>query len=174
MDLSEKRAAVGELYETHFERVARYIAVRIGDIQEAQDLAGEVFLRALRSVASYKETGAPLEAWLFKIAHNIAIDHLRKKRRRPASMPLDDTLPVPAADGIPGEGLEREQETERLRQAMKQLSEAQRRVLALRFGGMMTSEQAARVLGKSPVSVRVMQSAAVKKLRESLGGSEGK
>ncbi|MBI2866930.1 MAG: sigma-70 family RNA polymerase sigma factor [Chloroflexi bacterium] len=167
-DAGQKRAAVAALYETHFERVARYIAVRIGDISEAEDLASEVFVRALRSVADYKESGAPMEAWVFRIAHNIAVDHLRAKGRRPAAVPLDAVPSAANIGGDPTESLERQEEVQRLHEGIRELSEAQRQVLALRLGSEMTAEQVAQVLGKKPGAVREMQSAAIKKLRELL------
>jgi len=165
-DLARKQAAVERLFETHFERVARYIAIRIGNMSDAEDLASEVFVRALKTVDTYKETGAPMEAWLFRIAHNIAIDYLRQKGRRPA-VPLDETLPLAARDN-PTEDVERDQEVEELKKAVAQLTEAQKQVLALRFGSEMTSEETAEVMGKKPGAVREMQSAAIKKLRELL------
>ena len=165
-DLARKQSAVERLFETHFERVARYIAIRIGNINDAEDLASEVFVRALKTVDSYKETGAPMEAWVFRIAHNIAIDYLRQKGRRPA-VPLDESLPLAARDD-PSEDAERKQEVEELNRAVAQLSEAQQQVLALRFGSEMTSEAAAEVMRKKPGAVREMQSAAIKKLRELL------
>jgi RNA polymerase sigma-70 factor (ECF subfamily) len=158
---------VAALYETHFERVARYVAVRIGNVSEAEDLASEVFLRALRGVDSYKETGAPMEAWLFRIAHNIVVDHYRKQSRRPASVPLDEAFSLGISHN-PSERLERHEEIQRLNRAMEQLSEAQRQVLALRFGGEMTSEQVGEAMGKKPGAVREMQSAAIRKLRQVL------
>ncbi len=145
-------------------RVTRYIAVRIGNSAEAEDLASEVFVRALRSVDTYKETGAPLEAWVFRIAHNIVVDHLRKKGRRPGSIPLDDAPPVRFLED-PTERAEQDEELGELKRAMEQLSEGQRQVLALRYGAGLSSEEAAQALGKKPGAVREMQSAAVKKLR---------
>lgn len=167
-ELAGKRAAIAGLYETNFERVARYIAVRIGSIDEAEDLASEVFVRALRSVDRYQDTGAPMEAWLFKIAHNLTVDHLRSRSRRPRLVPLDEDDPVPGKDN-PGEDLERQEEVRQLQKAMEQLSDAQRQVLALRFGSGLTSEEAATVMGKKPGAVREMQSAGIKKLRQILG-----
>jgi RNA polymerase sigma-70 factor (ECF subfamily) len=166
-ELARKRAAVAELYETHFERVARYVAVRIGNMDEAEDLASEVFVRALRSVKDYKETGAPLEAWVFRIAHNLVVDHLRSRSRRPSPVPLDEDAPV-ASQHNPGEDLESQEEVRQLQQAMAQLTPAQRQVLTLRFSSGMTSEQVAEVMGKKAGAVREMQSAGIKKLRQIL------
>jgi RNA polymerase sigma-70 factor (ECF subfamily) len=163
----EKRAALTALFETHFERVSRYIAVRIGNRSEAEDLASEVFVRALRSVESYKETGAPLEAWVFRIAHNIVVDHLRRQGRRPGSIPLEDAPPVSREEN-PSARLEHEEELQGLRRALEKLSEAQRQVLALKFGAELSSEQIAQAMGKKPGAIREMQSAAVKKLRSIL------
>jgi RNA polymerase sigma-70 factor (ECF subfamily) len=166
-DLADKRALVTALYETHFDRVVRYVAVRIGSVSEAEDLASEVFVRALRGVGSYKDTGAPMEAWLFKIAHNIVVDYFRKQSRRPASVPLEETFPLDNSHN-PDEGLERSEEIRQLYQAVRQLSGDQQQVLALRFGSEMTSEQVGQVMGKKPGAVREMQSAAIKKLRQVL------
>ncbi len=160
------RTALVQLFDTHYERVARYIAVRIGNIDEAEDLASEVFLRALRAIDSYKDTGAPMEAWLFKIAHNGVIDHLRHRQRRPAPVELNEALATIDARETLDDRLERTDEMRQLHQAMEKLSDAQRQVLALRFGAGMTSEEVAGVLGKKAGAVREMQSAAINKLRQ--------
>lgn len=165
-DGSPNRTALVSLFETHYERVARYIAVRIGNMDEAEDLASEVFVRALRAIDSYKDTGAPMEAWLFKIARNSVIDHLRERRRRPPPTELNEALGGPDGKDGPDDRLEHAEEVEMLKQAMEHLSDAQRQVLALRFGAEMTSEQVATVVGKKPGAVREMQSAAISKLRQ--------
>jgi RNA polymerase sigma-70 factor (ECF subfamily) len=152
--------------------VSRYISVRIGDFSEAEDLASEVFIRAVRAADTYRDRGAPLEAWVFKIAHNIVVDHLRKKSRRPASHPIDEAFSL-AGPQDPQKEVEKKQEAEFLHRALKHLSEAHQQVLALRFGAEMTSEEAAQVLGKKPGAVREMQSAAIKKLRQVIGVTAG-
>jgi RNA polymerase sigma-70 factor (ECF subfamily) len=116
--------------------------------------------------------GAPLEAWVFKIAHNIVVDHLRKKSRRPDSDPIDEAFSL-AGPQDPQKEVEKRQEAEFLHRALKQLSDAHQQVLALRFGAEMTSEEAAHVLGQKPGAVREMQSAAIKKLRQVLGAIAG-
>ncbi len=162
--VSQTREAIAAHYETHFERIARYIAVRIGHISDAEDLASDVFVRALRSADSYKPSGAPMEAWLIRIAHNIVVDYLRKKGRRPSNQPLEEGSELPG-NSNPTESVEKEEELKVLHKKMGQLSEAQRQVLSLRFGAEMTSEQIAQVLGKNAGAIREMQSAAIKKLR---------
>lgn len=138
--------------------------MRIGDVSEAEDMASEVFARAVRAADSFKETGAPMEAWLFKIARNIVVDHHRKRSRRPSHAPLDDTVTLQTERGNPDESVERQEEIARLRRAMEGLSEAQRQVLCLRFGAELTSQQVAEVMGRKPGAIREMQSAAIRRL----------
>lgn len=171
---ARRRDAVAELYETHFGRVARYAYVRIGNMAEAEDLASEVFVRALRSVDNWKDTGAPMEAWIFRIAHNLVVDLLRRRSRRPAATPLEDVPPDHAENPDMDSHMEHQREMAELQKAMQQLSQGQREVLALRFSDAeMTSEQVAEVLGKKPGAIREMQSAAIKKLRSILA-AEGR
>lgn len=172
-DTVSRQTAIVALYESHYERVVRYIAARTGAAAEAEDLASEVFVRALRAAGSFSETGAPLEAWLFKIARNISVDYSRRKSVRPAHVPLEENLPLEDPES-PSDELERQDEVRSLGQAMTQLSEAQREVLALRFGSQMTSGQAAAVLGKKPSAVREMQSSAIKKLRDIMREQENR
>jgi RNA polymerase sigma-70 factor, ECF subfamily len=165
--LDGNRTALVQLFETHYERVARYIAVRIGSIDEAEDLASEVFVRALKAIDSYRDTGAPMEAWLFKIARNSVIDHLRDRQRRPRPAELNEGVAtMERRDANPDEQMEYTEDVNSLNQAMERLSEAQRQVLALRFGAEMTSEEVAQVVGKKAGAVREMQSAAISKLRQ--------
>src|SRR3989304_8582699 len=84
-DKAEARARyeieLASLYEEYYDRIARYACVHIGDRCDAEDLAGDVFLKALKSLDSYEERGVPMQAWLFRIAHNLVVDYLRKKTK---------------------------------------------------------------------------------------------
>ena len=168
-DAARTRDAIAALFETHFERVARFIYLRTGSTADAEDLASEVFVRAVRSAASYVDTGAPLEAWIFRIARNISVDHLRKQSRNPSSVPIQEAASLPDPGGRPEETAELHDDLRMLQEAMGQLTEAQQEVLSMRFSDAeMTSNEIATVLGRSPGSVREMQSAAVKRLRQIL------
>ena len=80
--IENNEAKLTGLYEEYYDRIARYAYVRIGDKSDAEDLAGEVFLKALESLKSYKERGVPMQAWLFRIAHNLVVDYFRKTAKR--------------------------------------------------------------------------------------------
>ena len=74
--------AFAKLYEEYFDKIYRYIALKIGDRTEAEDMTQQVFLKALKSISSYKRTEVPFSAWLYRIAHNLTVDHFRKSGRQ--------------------------------------------------------------------------------------------
>lgn len=160
-----KEATLAALYNEYYERIARYVFVRLRDQAEAEDLAGEVFLKALESLDSYKERGIPMQAWLFKIAHNIVVDHFRKTAKR-KTVPIDNVQITAEFD------LQRTAEANielaRVTKAMEQLTSVQRRVIELRFFSGLTSEEAGQVLKKRAGAVRELQSAAIRRLRKLL------
>ena len=160
-----KEATLAALYDEYYERIARYVFVRLRDQSEAEDLAGEVFLKALESLDSYKERGIPMQAWLFKIAHNIVVDHFRKTAKR-KTVPIDNVQITAEFD------LQRTAEANielaRVTKAMEQLTPVQRRVIELRFFSGLTSEEAGQVLKKRAGAVRELQSAAIRRLRKLL------
>ena len=89
-DRSQRDAnALAELYEEYYDRVARFIAVRVGNHDLAEDMAGEVFLRAVEGLGSIEQRQIPLHAWLFRVAHNLVVDHYRRSSRR-QSVPLEE------------------------------------------------------------------------------------
>ena len=161
--IRDNETKLANLYEEYYDKIARYAYVRIGERTDAEDIAGEVFLKALQSLKSYKERGVPMQAWLFRIAHNLVIDYFRKTKKQ-QTVPIDNiqleanTNPVTMA--------ETNIDIERMKQAMLQLTEEQREVLRLRFFGGLTSREAGDILKKSDGAVREMQRAAIEKLRK--------
>lgn len=165
MERSSKEAALVALYNEYYDKIAHYIFARLGDRAKAEDLAGEVFLKALESLESYKERGMPMRAWLFKIAHNLVVDYIRRAVKR-KTVPIETVEVVAESD--PQALAETSIQLARLASALNQLNPAQRQVIELRFFGGLTSEEAGRILNKSSGAVREMQSAAIKHLRKLL------
>ncbi len=158
----EKQEALANLYEEYYDKIARYIFAKLGDQTQAEDLASEVFLKALRSLDSYEERGIKMESWLFRIAHNLIVDHLRKAtKHRTITI---DTVEIESEED-PVKIAETNIEFEKVSQAMKKLTKEQREVLELRFFGGLTSKETGNVLKKSDGAIRHMQHAAVEKLR---------
>ena len=160
-----KESQLASLYEGCYDSIARYAYARIGNRADAEDLAGEVFLKALESLKSYKERGVPMKAWLFRIAHNLVVDYLRKMTKR-KTVSIDTAQIESSAN--PLTIAEKNIELDRVSKAMEQLTAGQRQVLSLRFFAGLTSKEAGHVMGKSDGAVREMQRAAIEKLRKLL------
>jgi len=162
--------AFAQLYEQHFDRIYRYVALRMGDKIEAEDMTQQVFLNALQSISSFKWKGIPFSAWLFRIAHNQVVDYLRKKAKQ-ATVPLPLDEPPASGDSNPQLTAEHRLDIEQLLLATKRLTEAQREVIALRFTSELSIAQVAKVMGKSQGAVKALQHSAIVALRKTLSAA---
>ena len=156
-----------DLYEALYDRIARYVTARTGSRDLGEDLAAEVFVRAVESIGSFRERGAPIEAWLFRIAHNLVVDHYRRSARRPAVV-LDDAMQIAGSADTAAE-VEQRLAMERVRQMMEHLNPAQQEVISLRFSGELSAEETGAVMGRTPGAVRELQRTALKALRALMG-----
>lgn len=147
--------AFTQLYEEYFNRVYRYIYLRVNSQPEAEDLTQEVFIKALQAIGSYKWKGTPFVAWLFRIAHNQLIDHLRKKTKEKTTT-LDEAITVVAKED-PVVMTEQKIEVEELATALDRLTLAQREVVSLRFIAGLSIAEVAKALGKSEGTVKALQ-----------------
>jgi RNA polymerase sigma-70 factor (ECF subfamily) len=164
--IDEYENRLAGLYEEYYDKLAHYVYVRIGNKEEAEDIAGEVFLKALKSLKSYKEQGIPMQGWLFRIAHNLTVDYIRKADKR-RTVPMDSVILT--GEDNPVDAAEQNIEFERVTEAMKQLTIEQREVINLRFFGGLTSKEVGDILSKSDGAVREMQRAAIEKIRGIMG-----
>lgn len=156
--------AFAQLYEAYFDKIYRYLYLRLGEQAEVEDLAQEVFIKALEAIGSYRWRNLPFASWLFRIARNQMIDHLRKGGKV-EKMPWDDNIAY--VEG-PNPALVAEQrlEIEELRDNIEKLSPAQRAVISLRFGGELSLTEVAKALGKSPGTVKALQHSGVAALKK--------
>ncbi len=158
---------LSDLYEEYYDRVARYIATRIGNLDLAQDLAGEVFLRAVESLGDIERRGVPPQAWLFRVAHNLVVDHYRRSAHR-QSVPLDEAVASVDSSDPHGE-VQQKLTMQTVYQAMEQLNPAQREVVSLRFMGELSSEETGAIMERTSGAVRELQRTALRALRQLMG-----
>ncbi|MEE9284110.1 MAG: sigma-70 family RNA polymerase sigma factor [Dehalococcoidia bacterium] len=159
------RSAFEGIYEAYFDRVYRYIVVRIGNPADAEDLAADVFLKALEGLGAYQVRGVPFSAWLFRIAHNLVVDHLRRRSRRPTTV-LNDSLPLmqDAPDELVTLGLT----IAEVMEAMHEITDLQRQVIAMRFGADLSVAETAQAIKKKEGAVKALQHSAIHALRRRL------
>jgi len=156
-------ARFGELYEENFYRVYAYVARRVGDRHQAEDLTADVFREALAGIAKFEWRGVPFAAWLLRIASRTIADHFRRSRQEAAN-PVDEPERM-----VPGE-IERRA---MLFQLVDRLPEAQFRVIHLRFVEQKSIREIARELGRSEGAVKQLQLRAIENLRAQMEGAHG-
>ena len=146
----------------YFPRVYRYILARTGNSYDAEDLATEVFMKVLEAIERFQWREAPFSAWLFRIAHNAVISQRRKDSARGRSAPLTEGLALDSAG--PDELVENRLALNEIMDAAQKLPEAQRQVIALRFGAGLSVAETARAMNKGEGNVKVIQHKAIAKL----------
>jgi RNA polymerase sigma-70 factor (ECF subfamily) len=161
----QDREAFAELYEVYFDKIYRYIVLKIGDRTEAEDMTQQVFLKALKSLSLYKWKDVPFSAWLYRIAHNQMVDHFRKLSRR-QSCELTEAITPDDPDENPQHQTELKADIEHLVKATRQLTKSQQEVIALRFSSDLPVAEVARLMGKSEGAVKALQHSAVVALRK--------
>jgi RNA polymerase sigma-70 factor (ECF subfamily) len=160
--------ALAELYDRYAPKMYTYIYRRVGNAGLAEDLTSELFLRVLRSIRGEQAWRASFSAWLYRVAHNLVVDHYRRLPPEP-EQPLVASLP---GGGDPVAVAEGAAEGERLRAAIRRLTPEQQEVLALRFGEGLGATEAGRIMDRSTGAVEALQHRALASLRRILGGEE--
>lgn len=160
-------AALTELYDRYAPRMYAYIYRRVSDAALAEDLTGDLFLRVLRAIRNERVWKDSFAAWLYRIAHNLVVDHYRRQPPMP-SLSLDEALVAPKDD--PDAAVENALSRERLQAALGRLTPEQQEVLALRFGEGLTARETAQIVGKTTGAVEALQHRAMASLRRLLAG----
>jgi RNA polymerase sigma-70 factor (ECF subfamily) len=161
--------AFAQLYEEHLDRIYRYVVLRVRSQADAEDITQQVFLKALENIGSYRWRGMPFASWLFRIAHNLVVDHWKKKsRQKVEAVAPEEVDQMAESSDDPATLAELKFDVKQLSVACEQLSDGQREIVSLRFAGGLSVAEAAKVMGKSEGAVKVLQHAALVKLRRIL------
>jgi RNA polymerase sigma-70 factor (ECF subfamily) len=158
--------------EAYHEVIARfgdplygYVYSITGNHHMTEDIVAETYLRMVEKIDQYVYTGAPFRAWLYRIAHNQAINTLRRSNR----VDGDEALSSMPAPGGPEDAVATQLDAEELRAAITQLTEDQQQVVLLRFIADQSPGEVAQVMEKSEVAVRQLQLRALRSLGRLLG-----
>ena len=158
------RAAFGALYEKYLDQIYQYVYYRIGDHSEAEDLTETVFLKTWQALPKLSKQGKDitnLRAWLYRIAHNLVIDHHRTSK---PSISLDQVSSLQDMIPDPEHAVQTLQESQQLAAAISQLKPNLQQVLICRFINQLTHSETAKIMDIKPGLVRVLQYRALKKL----------
>jgi len=165
---SRDRQAFARLFALLYDRIYRVVLGRLGSPQDAEEVADDVFVAVWRKLPGYEWTGAPFVSWVLRIAHLEASDRLRRLQRHPRDMAAVEDSDLGVADP----SIERHADLDELTTAMQQLPDRYRQVLALRFWGGLTAEEAGNVLDMTAGNVRQLQLRALRQLHELVAGKE--
>ena len=154
--------ALSEIYEHFFDRIYRYILIRVRSKETAEDLAGQTFLKMLERLAGFKWRGAGFRSWLFRIAHNLVIAWFRQKKV--TCFELGDFKAVGSAE----DSALANQTLSEVLGAFASLNENQRHVILLRLIGGLSCRETAQTLALSEANVRTLQHRALAIVRKEL------
>jgi RNA polymerase sigma-70 factor (ECF subfamily) len=154
----------GHLYDHYLPQLHRYVFLKVGSKQEAEDLTHEVFLSAWQSLPGYKSKGFPFSSWLYHIARNKVIDHYRTKKVQ-ISIDLVDESFFKLASTLEKD-LDIAMHWAKAQVAIKKLKEEQQDVIIMRFVEDLSHKEIADAIGKSEGAVRLIQHRALENLRD--------
>jgi RNA polymerase sigma-70 factor, ECF subfamily len=164
------RDALEELYLLHFDRIYSYLHMSVGNRHDAEDLTTQTFLKMLEAIGRFEWKAVPFSAWLFRIAHNLAMDHFRASRR---VQPEEEVPELPGAEEASAEhhALYAIGRTSML-ELIQGLSPEQRQVLTLKFVFNFANADVASILGKTEGAVKSLQHRALASLQKHVTRAE--
>lgn len=158
-------SAFGQLYDHYQPQIYRFIVLKVGRREEAEDLTHHVFLNAWQNIRSYRNLGNPFSSWLYQIARNQVIDHYRTEKQNVDLESIEDiAVLLPEAEAKTEEKLE----IERVMKAIRQLKPEYQDIVAMRFVEELSIKEVAGILHKSEGAVKLLQHRAINQLREIL------
>jgi RNA polymerase sigma-70 factor (ECF subfamily) len=164
------RDALEELYLIHFDRIYSYLHVSVGNRHDAEDLTTQTFLKMLEKIGTFKWQSAPFSAWLFRIAHNLAMDHFRARRR----WQPEEEVPEPPGEEEPSAELTAMQTIgrESMLKLIDRLSPEQQQVLTLKFVFNLPNAEVAAILDKTEGAIKSLQHRALVSLQKQIARQE--
>jgi len=154
------RTAFGEIYTRYLDPIYRYVFYRVGDSEDAQDLTEQVFLNAWQAIPGYKDQGSKLTSWLYRIAHNVVIDHFRKCTS--AKAVAEDCQTKLGEETLQSIKLTDEiEDSSALAQAISKLSVEHQQIIILRFIEGLSHAEISPRINKTEGACRMLQARAL-------------
>jgi RNA polymerase sigma-70 factor (ECF subfamily) len=162
------REALEELYLIHFDRIYSYLHMTVGNRHDAEDLTTQTFLKMLESINKFRWQSVPFSAWLFRIAHNLSMDHFRASRRWQPEEEVPEPEPQETTEQDALERIGRKS----MLQLIDDLSPEQQQVLTLKFVFNFSNAEAATILEKTEGAIKSLQHRALGSLQRQLAKRE--
>ena len=163
------RIAFGELVRRYQDRLFRFIARMVGSREDALDLVQETFIKAWQALPGWQPHAA-IGTWLFQIARNGAVDHLRRRKALNVTTQPDPAAEMPDLRPGPEDTAATAQQFRQLEATLARISAEHREILLLREVEQMSYEEIAATLGINPGTVKSRIARARSALFEIYGG----
>ena len=151
--------ALAEVYDRYFNQIYRYLCYRLGEVEVAADLTGDVFLALVNALKADKAPRTSLTGWLYTVARNLAADHIKKKAQTVSL--IEDLI---ADEPSLTDQVHLSQLAPILIKAILKLTEEQQHVIALRFGQGLSLAETAQIMKKSVGAIKGLQHRALASL----------
>lgn len=159
------REAFGRIFDAYAGPIHRFIASRVNRPSDAEDLTQLVFVKALEALPRYEARGIPFGGWLFRLARNATIDHIRTRRDHDE---LGEATDRHTDESTPETLAILRTDLDEMAVALRSLTPDQREVIALRFFAGLSSREAADLMGRREGTIRGLQFRAIAALRTAL------
>src|SRR3972149_3397272 len=156
--------AFGLLYDFYMPRIYRFVLVKVGHREEAEDLTHQTFLKAWEHIETYESRGYPFSSWLYSIARNSVIDHHRRSKPQVSIDELGDDILLEKE--TQGSGLDAKIGWDVMLEAIFRLKGIEQDVLIMRFVDELTHQEVAKAIGKTEGATKVIQHRALKNLKK--------
>lgn len=167
-------AALGPLYDRYGKLIYSLALRVVHDASTAEEVTQEVFVRCWRSASSFEPARGRVHAWLMRIAHNLALNEVRRRQSRPVAADTFDwsvagaMLVDPSSEGDPALTAGLRERTRTIRAALAQLPEPQRQAIELAFFGGLSQAEVAAAVGDPLGTVKSRIRVGMQHLRELL------
>lgn len=164
-------SAFGTLYDHYQPMIYRFIAVKVGRREEAEDITHQVFLSAWQNIKRYEHRGHPFSSWLYRIARNQVVDHYRS-RKDEVSLEQSEIAEVAILPQSIAADLATKLELEGVFRAIHKLKAEYQDVIILRFVEDLSIKEAAEAMKKTEGAIKLMQHRAMAELKERMKNTE--
>lgn len=162
-----RASAFGSLYDHYQPKIYRFVMIKVGRREDAEDLTHQVFLNALENIEGYKNLGFPFSSWLYRIARNQIVDFWRTRRPETSLEKMDpEYFVAPATIQF---DLTQKLEMETVQGALQKLKPEYQDVVIMRFVDDLPIKEVAAAMDKSEGAVKLLQHRAIKELKNLLG-----
>ena len=178
MDLAEQQKLVeeakhstesfGRLYDYYFPKVYGFVASKISDRDDAEDLTSEIFMKALEHLPQYEWRGIPFTGWLFRIARNALNDYYGRYARKPAGIDEAHELAEDEEKTSPHKKAAQEELSGTVRKILSALPEREVNVLQLKFFSQMNNREIMQATGLSESNVAIILYRTLRKIKPGL------